>query len=470
MYGRRDVLRAGAQITAGGMAAGLVGAASAEARPWDPAEPAAWSELQKSLSPRASLYRPGDPEYARLAPPWNMRYDHLLPAGVVVCADRRDVQAALRWAAKHGMPLTPRSGGHNYAGHSTTSGLLVSLRRLRHVTADGRRLWVGGGATNSDVFQAGSTRTGLYFPGGRCTGVGVAGLTLGGGLGFNDRKWGLTCDRLVATEVVLADGTVVRAGAAENADLYWACRGGAGGNFGINTGFLFEAVDVSRTVATVFDLVFELRHAAALLEIVQEILQRDVAGNFDIRFGMINHGDGRTAVTMLGQYLGDETTTLRLLAPLLAYRPSRQVIRQDGFWQAQGYLSEGDEREAMASRSLVPGRWLDRATVEAVAERIRTWRPEGRGNTVYVTLFAMGGATATVDPHETAFPHRDATFVIDVGTTWRPATTAEGVRSLLAQTRAVHTLLRTRLGTNAAYVNFPDPEMADWRTAYYGAN
>ncbi|MEU4796738.1 FAD-binding oxidoreductase [Streptomyces sp. NPDC023327] len=402
--------------------------------------------------------------------PDNRRYAGVVPAGIVTCAVERDVQVALRWAAEHQLPFTPRSGGHNYAGYSTTPGLLISMRRMNSVEAGDRRLVLGGGATNSDVYDARSAN--LYFPGGRCPGVGVAGLTLGGGLGFNDRKWGLTCDRLTQTRLVLADGSLVRASTEENPDLFWACRGGAGGNFGINTAFTFDAVDVSEQKATVFDLSFGVKRGVEVMNAVQEILADDHGNDFDVRIGFKNSGNGTGGrIALLGQRLGDEEALRRALKPVLCLNPDEDLIEQRGFWSAQDYLMEKPGTPAAtASKSLVPSRRMEQPAVEAVMEWIRDWQPGQAGNAGYVTLFAMGGSSAGPAPNETAYPHRDATFVIDIGSHWSPRTPRETVDHLLAQLRTMHRTLRRELCTDAAYVNFPDPDLHNWQHAYYSHN
>ncbi|MGH8920013.1 MAG: FAD-binding oxidoreductase, partial [Actinomycetes bacterium] len=329
-------MAAGSLIGLGGGRAGAASAETAAARPLfvgEGVEPAAWRELRRSLSRGAGLYRPGGAEYAARASPDNQRYASVRPAGVLACATEGDVATAIRWCAKHGVPFAPRSGGHNYAGYSTTPGLVISLRALKDVVPQGRRLRLGGGATNSDVYAARAAN--LYFPGGRCPEVGVAGLTLGGGLGFNDRKWGLTCDRLTETRVVLADGTLVRAADDENADLFWACRGGAGGNFGINTGFVFDAVPVARLRATVFDLTFALDAGVRVMEELRYIVDADRDNDFDVRVGFKHAGDGTTTLWLLGQRLGDENALRRLFRPLLQLRPTRTFIEERGFWHAQ---------------------------------------------------------------------------------------------------------------------------------------
>ena len=474
---RRTVLRRGAQATALGLTTAWAGghaAASAEAtgspRGHGP-DGAAWRALAGSLSPGATLYRPTSEDYRRQALPDNLRYAGVLPAGIVACATEGDVQASVRWSAAHGLPFAPRSGGHNYAGYSTTRGLLISLRRMSSVAVDGTRLLLGGGATNSDVYAARAAN--LYFPGGRCPGVGVAGLTLGGGLGFNDRKWGLTCDRLAETRVVLADGSLVRASATENSDLFWACRGGAGGNFGVNTGFVFDATSVADQAATVFELSFDPTVAVRLMDVLQEILRSDGGNDFDIRIGFKNPGDGTpAAIALLGQRLGTQDELRRLLAPVLELGPSKQFIEQRHFWDAQDHLMERPGAgSAGASKSLVPNRWLAPGTVESIVEWVRAWRPGApSGNAGYVTLFAMGGSSGEPTASDTAYPHRDATFVIDIGTHWSPATPPEVVQDLLAQTRVMHRILSRDLRTSAAYVNFPDPDLRQWQTAYYGSN
>ncbi|MDF3140945.1 MULTISPECIES: FAD-dependent oxidoreductase [unclassified Streptomyces] len=467
MTSRRDVLRLGAQVTAAGLAATVLDAPAAHAS--DGPEPRAWRELARALSAGAGLYRPGDGEHTRLAPPDNLRYAGTRPAAIVACAAERDVQVAVRWAVKHGVPLAPRSGGHNYAGYSTTRGLLIHLRRMRGVSPVGRRsLVLGGGATNSDVYEARAAN--LYFPGGRCPGVGVAGLTLGGGLGFNDRKWGLSCDRLRSTRVVLADGSIALASDRHNADLFWACRGGAGGNFGINTGFVFDAVQVTDQRATVFDLSFGLDSAVAVTTVLQEILDQDRSGDFDVRIGFSRTAAGAGSITILGQRLGTEDQLRPRLAGLLALRPGKRFIEQRHFWTAQDYLMAQHHPTAMASKSLVPTVWLEPHMIETIASWVGAWQPGTSGATGYVTLFAMGVHSNTPTPTATAFPHRDATFVIDIGTEWNAATPQPQVQQLLAQTRLLHRSLSRELQTSAAYVNFPDPDLPDWPAAYYGAN
>ncbi|WP_369779639.1 BBE domain-containing protein [Streptomyces sp. R33] len=205
---------------------------------------------------------------------------------------------------------------------------------------------------------------------------------------------------------------------------------------------------------------------------VQEILADDDAGDFDVRIGFKNAGDGQAAsVALLGQLPGDETALRRIFAPVLELRPAREFIEQRQFWAAQDHqLEKPGTPDDYASKSLVPDRCLSPGTVESVVEWVRDRQPGAPGHAGYVTLFAMGGASGRPEPGETAYPHRDATFVIDIGTHCMADTPQAGVRRQLARTRALHRTLSRDLETRAAYVNFPDPDLHDWQSAYYGDN
>jgi FAD/FMN-containing dehydrogenase len=157
-----------------------------------------------------------------------LRFAARLPAGIARCASPEDVRTCLHWARSNDVPLAIRSGGHSYAGFSTTSGLMIDVSLMNEVgglDASGR-VRLSGGARNANVYAA-LRPLGRAITHGRCKGVGVAGLVLGGGIGFSQRLRGLACDQLMETEIVIASGELLRCNAVENADLFWACRGAA---------------------------------------------------------------------------------------------------------------------------------------------------------------------------------------------------------------------------------------------------
>ena len=168
------------------------------------------------------------------------------PACIARCRSVDDVQAAIRFARDNDLPIAIRGGGHNAAGLAVyDGGMVIDLRGMRDVVVDpmARTARAGGGATWGD-FDAATAVHGLATTGGAVSTTGIAGLTLGGGLGWLMRSYGMTCDNLIGAEVVTADGQVLRASASENPDLFWALRGG-GGNFGVVTTFEFQLHRVS---------------------------------------------------------------------------------------------------------------------------------------------------------------------------------------------------------------------------------
>lgn len=197
---------------------------------------------------RGELIRPSDAGYDEARKLYNGMIDKR-PAVIACCADAADVAAAVNFGRTQGLLVAVRGGGHNGAGlGSCDDGLVIDLSRMRavHVDPDRQTVRVEGGCTWSDVDQA-THPFGLAVPTGFISTTGVGGLTLGGGLGYLTRRYGLTIDNLLGVEMVLADGRQVTANAQEHPDLFWAVRGG-GGNFGVVTAFLFRGNPVGQLV------------------------------------------------------------------------------------------------------------------------------------------------------------------------------------------------------------------------------
>src|SRR6266516_1440176 len=206
-----------------------------------------YDELANGL--RGEVVLPGASGYEQARLLFNTRFDVVKPRAVVFCESTADVERTVRWARRHAVRIVPRSGGHSYGGYSTTSGVIVDVSRLKGVALDRHgHAVIGAGARLIDVYDH-LAQHGRTVPAGSCPTVGIAGLALGGGVGFASRKYGLTCDNLVEATVVLADGTAVVANKRVHPDLYWALRGGGGGNFGIVTRLVFRTHPVSQ-VAT----------------------------------------------------------------------------------------------------------------------------------------------------------------------------------------------------------------------------
>jgi FAD/FMN-containing dehydrogenase len=219
---------------------------------------------------RGTLIAPGDPTYDEARAVYNGMIDRR-PRLIARCADVADVVAAVDLAREQEIPLAVRGGGHNAGGLGVADdALVIDLGELHavHVDPATRRVRVGGGATLAEMDRA-THEHGLVVPAGILGTTGVGGLTLGGGLGYLSRRHGLSIDSLLAVEIVLADGRVVRASRDNHPDLFWAVRGG-GGNFGVVTSFEFQAAPLSTVVAG--PMLWPLERAEEILRAFDEIM------------------------------------------------------------------------------------------------------------------------------------------------------------------------------------------------------
>ena len=217
-----------------------------------PVTPAEWQSFTQSQT--GPVLRPGQSGYVTAKQLFQPRFDSAHPQAVVECASVADVQRAIAFARAHAIPIAPRSGGHSYAGYSTGPGMVIDVGKLSRITVNRAHgtVTVGAGARLIDIYSA-VAAAGVAIPGGTCPTVGIAGLALGGGQGVVGRKLGLTCDAMTSVQVVMADGKVLNCDAHHNPDLFWACRGGGGGNFGIVTSFTFATHPLTSLVTFTLD-------------------------------------------------------------------------------------------------------------------------------------------------------------------------------------------------------------------------
>jgi FAD/FMN-containing dehydrogenase len=502
---RRDALQAGV-LTACAAGLGALEAPSDARAATETAERVScrdWKRLADALSSHAALYRPWEPAYRPLAIPFNHRYSGIKPAGIVACATARDVREALRWARQVGLPAVPRSGlGHNYAGYSTTTGLLLNMARMKSIVStplpgnarvqtygpmtvvhDAGTVTVGAGVTNSDLHPLLEDR-GMFVPTGRCPTVGVAGLVLGGGIGFSDKMFGLTCDRLIATTLVLADGRVIEASEHAHPDLFWACRGGAGNNFGVHTSFTFRYEQFHGTVAF-YQFRWTLDSILPVIAVTQQIVQDAAADKrFHCRLGIGTQGRTRgqiranANVNVIGQHYGTVEELRALIAPLLSIGTAAErarnsaAIREVTPGQAGGLLAATTPVDRFASKSAVLNSrtLLTSKQITAAADRLLDWPGSDNKDGAGIAMFALGGEINRVPAEATAFVHRNGLFIFAAETCWADHDHPDIAAANLRWLDKFYGDIFGNTAPEYSYQNFPDPTLRDWRRAYYGAN
>jgi FAD/FMN-containing dehydrogenase len=414
---------------------------------------------------RGPVYFPRTPGYNSQRLVYNTRFDGVHPQAVVQPLDTRDVQAVVGWANRFGVHIVPRSGGHSYAGYSTTPGVAVDLSRMRGIGVSNGRATIGPGAQLIDVYSKLASR-GLLIPAGSCPSVGIAGLALGGGHGLSGRRFGLTTDNLKAAVIVTADGRARHVSAGNNEDLYWACRGGGGGNFGIVTQLTFQAHRAAG--ASWFFISFPSSQASEALDAWQRFAPHAPAALTSI-FNLNTSG-----VTALGQYFGPRSRLLNLIRPLSrvagASVSSGNSTMLSLALRWAGCLDDG--YRACHTRGTSPGGQLPRTSFYAKSDYFDRPLPaharqlmidwvERRHGAGALILDAYGGAYNRPAPGATAFVHRDMLFSLQYFT--------GGDAAARRWANGVWKALRP-YASGQAYQNYIDPQLRTWQRAYYGSN
>ena len=219
-----------------------------------------WNQLQGNLQGRLVL--PSSPDYGTAKELDLLQFDNINPKGIAFCVSSADAAACLAFARRYALPIAVRSGGHSLGGYSTTPGVIIDVSELNSISVGNGSVTLGPGAENVDVLTTLAPH-GLAVVGGACPTVAAGGFIQGGGLGFLTPPFGMACNNVTSAQVVLASGKVVTASAQQNSDLYWAIRGGGGGNFGIVTSYTVTPVAVSTVLVS--NIVFGWDQAQAML-------------------------------------------------------------------------------------------------------------------------------------------------------------------------------------------------------------
>jgi FAD/FMN-containing dehydrogenase len=471
-FDRRELLVRGGRLAVGaGALAALPGWITVDSR----------SALDPRLVELAGLVQgtvvtPADATYDSARRLYSPRYDDVRPGAIVFCETSQDVWRTVRWSRRHSIRVVARSGGHSYAGNSTCKGVVVDVTRMNTVTVNhaAGTATIGAGARLIDVDEA-LFGQGVMIPAGSCPSVGIAGLTLGGGHGFSGRKHGLTCDNVRKLTIVTAAGQALLASQTQHPDLYWACRGGGAGQFGIVTSFVFDthpATDVVTYRAT-----WNWSDAAAVVAAWQAWAPTAPDELFSMCDLIATDGPGGPIVASNGQYFGGEAALQSLLQPLVnAATPQTMTIRTRSFINAA--LDWGNCSEVARCHVGVPNAEIGRSDFLAKSDYVATVLPaagiqamiqkiEQRQNDPAlgggsILMDAYGGAINRVPKDATAFVHRDQLFSVQYVAASSSAADADWLRAFRAA--------MTPYVSGQAYQNYIDPELEHPNIAYYGTN
>lgn len=376
------------------------------------------------------------------------RFAGIRPAAVLPCATPADVAAALARARSDDLPVAVRGGGHCFAGRSSTTGVVVDVSPMAGVRADGDRATIGAGTRLAEVYDR-LAEHGRTVPAGCGPTVGIAGLALGGGLGILGRRHGLTSDHLLAARVVLADGREVEA----DDDLLWVLRGG--GAPGVVTELTFATVPAPDSTA--FRLTFP---AAAAVDVLEAWLRAVPDLDDAVAASLVISAPGDPARPLAVGVFGaapDPAAVDRLISGLGA-RPESDERRHGTHRETKRWLA-GDDAPDPGHAHLHSQFFRSTVPAPALLDRLTADRTPGEEREL--DFSPWGGGYNRVPADATAFPHRDARFLLK-----QTATVGPGARpgAWLAESHA----LTHPHGTGGSYPNFPEPGLPDW--AYYLGN
>jgi FAD/FMN-containing dehydrogenase len=418
------------------------------------------------------VVRPADPAYDEARKVWNGAIDRR-PGAIVRCAEVSDVVTAVRFARERELLVAVRGGGHGVGGHAVCDGgLVIDLSPMKAVEVDpSRRTARAAAGVLWGEFDAATQAFGLATTGGVVTHTGVAGLTLGGGIGWLMRKHGATVDNLLSAQVVTADGQVVTARAEEHPDLFWALRGG-GGNFGIVTSFEYRLHRVGPAMLA-GPIFHSLEHAAALLRFYRDFIADapdELMTVFNLRRApalSVLPADlhGRPVAIVLVCYAGPPHEGEVIIRPLRAFgSPLVDAIEVRPYTELQSMFDvtvPHGWHYYWKSSELPP---LSDGAIEALAENAAAQTSP----LSYCITFQLGGALSRVGQQETAFTQRAAGHNVNINAVWKE--NDPGADRHIEWARRFHTALEPFAG-NRVYVNFLGDEGASRvRNAYGAAN
>jgi FAD/FMN-containing dehydrogenase len=442
-------------------------ASAAPLREMDPMHEPLLNSINPGSLLGARAVFPGDEPYDSQRRVWNGMHDRH-PAVIARCVNADEVSAVLRWARSERLAVSVRGGGHNVAGSAVAdNAVMIDLSLMNSVDVDPAAMVAvaGGGALLRDL-DAATTPYGLACPAGVVSHTGLGGLALGGGYGWLARKWGLTCDHLVTAEVVLTDGSIVEASPADHEDLFWALRGG-GGNFGIVTRFTLRLRNVAPVIHQTG--VYALATAEeALLAYAAFAEQQQLDLHTVGAVKTAGHHEwiperlrGKPALFLAAGWFGPESDVPDAITPLFRSAPPDGRLDQVLSYAALQAL--GDHSEPAGNRYFTKSCYLGTITSAAATALVDA------GHAITSPLSSIDfeflrGAIADVPDAESAFPNRDAPYIVTASAQWTNA--GEDATHAQWSRQAVDSLVPWQHG--GAYVNYVQDARHQSTTDLYG--
>jgi FAD/FMN-containing dehydrogenase len=405
------------------------------------------------------VLRASDPGYQAARLGWNRLYQRY-PEAIVFCRNTADVVNAVRWARQAGLAFRARSGRHNLEGWSAVDGgLVIDVSRMKNIDVDetSGTATVGTGLVQKEAVAALGQR-GYVIPTGSEGEVGLGGVVLGGGFGLLTRRMGLACDKLLAAEIVVADGSdsakAIHVDENNHADLLWACRGGGGNNFGIATAYTVKLEKLA-------DVAFLYAKWTGLDDLgdILRTWQRDAPVADERLSSAVEIDATGPALSALwyGGTRGDITTAL---GPLLEIGSPDVTISEDS-WPA--IYADVDKAPQDVDNWKFFSQFVKHPFPDDAIDLICQFMANSPSPPSNYFLSSFGGAVAQDPPGGSAFPHRDALFYCEPGAGWNGSELTSTALSWVADfARAM------RPYVDGAYVNVPNVSASDWQAQYYG--
>jgi FAD/FMN-containing dehydrogenase len=392
------------------------------------------------------LLSPDSPGYDAARRPVNAAYQDVRPRLVIRCRSVSDVVNAVRYATRTGDRIALRGGGHCFAGRSSTDGILLDLSGLDNISVADQVATIGAGARLAQVYST-LHSYGRTLPAGCGPTVGMAGLTLGGGIGLLGRRYGLTCDRLIGVQVVLADGSIVDCDEDHEPDLFWALRGAGGGQFGVVTVLRFATVPEPLTTRV------EARWSGNAVEEVVSAWQAwapDAPDELTVNLNVASAPGALMEATLFGASLFDEEQTRELLQSA-GVADTMELRAGLPFHRLKSTFADPRGVPAVRMRS----EFFSHSIAEGTVESLLTQLGKGRRELAFT---AMSGAYNRVAEDATAFAHRGERFLLEhIGEADDPWVDESWATAHVD-------------GSGRVYPNFPDPALDDWASAYHAGN